>query len=310
MENKYMKRFVGRYCKVVTKEPGERKATVTTGLLEDVDYDDGFIIIDSPQGLGALRISTIIAIKPAKHKQHHKRSLKADSQAVVGIETLIVFIAMVLVAAVTSTVLIQTMDTLQQRSRYISDQTIKEVSSGLQITEVTGYTDEDKTKIEYLALQVKTTAGSKDIDLSLATLSVLYENDIYVLELGENDADPPVTYSYSKDDCSDDEGIFSYLTTATTTPGPISELTTSMFGLCALHDPDESLTGTAGINSGDVVLIIIDVSDLCDNSDDGGLVGLGPRESLTGSLQPESGMKASFDIVTPAVFGQRTVDFY
>jgi archaeal flagellin FlaB len=292
MENKYMERFVGRYCKVVTKEPGEKKATITTGLLEEVDYEDGFIIIDSHQGLGALRISTIIAIKPAKHKQQqHKRSIKADSQAVVGIETLIVFIAMVLVAAVTSTVLIQTMDTLQQRSRYISDQTIKEVSSGLQISEVTGYTDASISQIEYLALQVRTTPGSKDIDLSLATLSVLYANDVYVLELNES-------YTYAK---PEGEGIFGNLTiTASPT---IDGLDQSTFGLCALHDPDGSLTGgTTGINTGDVVLIIIDVTDLCG--------GLGPRESLSGSLQPESGMKASFDIVTPAVFGQRTVDFY
>jgi flagellin FlaB len=291
-----MERLVGRYCKVVTKEPGEKKATVTTGLLEDVDYQDGFIIIDSHQGLGALRISTIIAIKPAKHKKHHKRSLKTDSHAVVGIETLIVFIAMVLVAAVTSTVLIQTMDTLQQRSRYISDQTIKEVSSGLQISQVTGYTDASVSQIEYLALQVRTTAGSKDIDLSLATLTVLYENDVYVLELND-------TYAYSK---PEGEGIFGYLTDEDGDSDPadtIDGLTKSAFGLCALHDPDGSLTGgTTGINSGDVVLILVNVDELCS--------GLGPRVSLSGSLQPESGMKASFDIVTPAVFGQRTVDFY
>jgi hypothetical protein len=38
--------------------------------------------------------------------------------------------------------------------------------------------------------------------------------------------------------------------------------------------------------------------------------GLPPRDSISGTLQPETGMKASFDIVTPAVFRQQTVDFY
>ena len=289
MENKYMKRFVGRYCKVVTKEPGEQKATITTGLLEDVDYEDGFIIIDSPQGLGALRISTIIAIKPAKHKQHHTRSLKADRQAVVGIETLIVFIAMVLVAAVTSTVLIQTMDTLQQRARYISDQTIKEVSSGLSISDVIGYTNTNITHVEYIALQVRTTPGSKDMDLSLCTITMLYDK-LYALTLNE-------TAAIDIDDKPESMGVFEYVADNISLEG-------SEFGLFAMHDEDNSLTNTYGINSGDIGLIIINVSGVFNSS------GLPPRESLSGTLQPESGMKASFDIVTPAVFRQQTVDFY
>ncbi len=284
-----MERFVGRYCKVVTKEPGEKKATVTTGLLEDVDYEDGFIIIDSHQGLGALRISTIIAIKPAKYKQQHKKSLKADSHAVVGIETLIVFIAMVLVAAVTSTVLIQTMDTLQQRSRYISDQTIKEVSSGLTISEVIGYTNDAQTHIEYLALQVRTTAGSKDMDLSLCTITMLYDK-LYALTFNDSAA-------IDIDDKPESKGVFEYAAENLTLSG-------AEFGLFALHDEDDSLTNTNGINSGDMGLIIINVSGVFNSS------GLPPRDSLSGTLQPETGMKASFDIVTPAVFRQQTVDFY
>jgi len=284
-----MERFVGRYCKVVTKEPGEKKATVTTGLLEDVDYEDGFIIIDSHQGLGALRISTIIAIKPAKYKQQHKKSLKADSHAVVGIETLIVFIAMVLVAAVTSTVLIQTMDTLQQRSRYISDQTIKEVSSGLTISEVIGYTNDAQTHIEYLALQVRTTAGSKDMDLSLCTITMLYDK-LYALTFNDSAA-------IDIDDKPENKGVFEYAAENLTLSG-------AEFGLFALHDEDDSLTNTNGINSGDMGLIIINVSGVFNSS------GLPPRDSLSGTLQPETGMKASFDIVTPAVFRQQTVDFY
>lgn len=288
MENKYMKRFVGRYCKVVTKEPGEQRATVTMGLLEDVDNEDGFIFIDSDQGLGALSIRSIIAIKPVKHKKQ-KRKLKNDSQAVVGIETLIVFIAMVLVAAVTSTVLIQTMDTLQQRARYISDQTIKEVSSGLSISDVIGYTNTNITHVEYLALQVRTTPGSKDMDLSLCTITMLYDK-LYALTLNE-------TAAIDIDDKPENMGVFEYVADNLT-------LTGSEFGLFAMHDEDNSLTNTYGINSGDIGLIIINVSGVFNSS------GLPPRESLSGTLQPESGMKASFDIVTPAVFRQQTVDFY
>ena len=64
MEKKYMEKLIGTYCKIVTKEPGEEKASVVTGIIEEVDYKDGFILVDSEQGLGCLRINTIIAIKP------------------------------------------------------------------------------------------------------------------------------------------------------------------------------------------------------------------------------------------------------
>ena len=287
MEKKYMERFKGRYCKFVTKEPGENRATVTNGLLEDVDYKDGFVIVDSKQGLGALRIDTIIAIKPSNPKNDKRKKLNDD--AVVGIETLIVFIAMVLVAAVTATVLIQTMDTLQQRARYISDETIKETSSGLQISDVIGYTNSGQTHMQYLAIQIRTTPGSKDMDLSLSTVTMLYDK-LYALTFNESAA-------LDIDNKPTNQGVFEWVA------NNIS-LKASEFGIFALHDEDDSLTNTNGINSGDMGLIIINVSKVFNSS------GLPPRDSFTGTIQPESGMKASFDIVTPAVFQQRTVDFY
>jgi len=69
MDRKYMDRLVGKYCKIVTKESGEERASVVTGILEDVDYKDGFILVNSSQGLGCLRINTIVAIKPGMTKE-------------------------------------------------------------------------------------------------------------------------------------------------------------------------------------------------------------------------------------------------
>ena len=69
MDRKYMDRLVGKYCKIVTREPGEERASVVTGILEDVDYKDGFILVNSSQGLGCLRINTIVAIKPGMTKE-------------------------------------------------------------------------------------------------------------------------------------------------------------------------------------------------------------------------------------------------
>ena len=69
MERKYMDRLIGKYCKIVALEPGEDRPRTVTGFIEDIGYEDGFIIVNSSQGLGYLRINTIIAIKPAKNQK-------------------------------------------------------------------------------------------------------------------------------------------------------------------------------------------------------------------------------------------------
>ncbi|UCB59057.1 MAG: hypothetical protein JSV67_01805 [Thermoplasmatales archaeon] len=79
MGKKFMERLVGKYCKIITKEPGDERASVVTGTLEDVDYKDGFILVDSEQGLGCLRINTIIAIKPGrKHRTIQEKIIEKE----------------------------------------------------------------------------------------------------------------------------------------------------------------------------------------------------------------------------------------
>ena len=64
MPGNIMNRCIGKYCKIVTKEPGEEKANVVTGIVKDIDHDEGFITIESKEGTGMLNIKSIIAIKP------------------------------------------------------------------------------------------------------------------------------------------------------------------------------------------------------------------------------------------------------
>ena len=66
MEEKCIGKLIGKYCKIVTKEPGEDKSHVVTGLVKSIEHEDGFLTIESHQDLGVLNISTIIAIKPKK----------------------------------------------------------------------------------------------------------------------------------------------------------------------------------------------------------------------------------------------------
>jgi len=290
MEKKYMERLVGKYCKIVTKEPGEERASVVTGILEDVDYKDGFILVDSEQGLGCLRINTIVAIKPGKRRPEHQ--IKKDEEAMVGIGTLIVFIAMVLIAAVAASVLINTSETLQSRAKTVGTSTIREVSAGVAITEVTGYTNPDKTRIEYLALTVRPRAGSKDIDLSLCTLSVLYDN-LTIATLNE---------SLIEDVNTDNKSVFYTPIDPGSSYTIMDNTTGTTFGVIAIHDPDSSVTNTHGMNSGDRVILVVNLSAIM--TEDGGLPA---RQRVSGTLTPEIGIKSQYDVTAPAVFSKRIV---
>lgn len=278
MVKRYMEKLVGKYCKIVTKEPGEERANVVTGILEDVDYKDGFILVDSSQGLGCLRIDTIIAIKPGKKHRPENQNIAEDEQAAVGIGTLIVFIAMILVAAVAASVIIQTAENLQQRAYAVGKQTIRDVSSGLQVIEVTGYTDVNKTKIQYLAIAISPRAGSLDIDLN-RTLIYLKLNNFSVLSL--NTAQRVSSNGYTS--------IFHALN--------LSQLNGTNYGVIAIHDRDDSIIKTNGISATDQAIFMVNLSAVL--TDTGGLQA---GDVLEGTIVPDFGGSGVFVAQAPMAF--------
>lgn len=66
MKKDSVDKLIGKFCKIVTCEPGEKRTQAVTGILEDVDYKQGFVLIDSEQGLSCLRLNTIVSIKPRR----------------------------------------------------------------------------------------------------------------------------------------------------------------------------------------------------------------------------------------------------
>jgi len=284
MEKRYMERLVGKYCKIVTKEPGEERANVVTGILEDVDYKDGFVMVDSSQGLGCLRIDTIVAIKPGNKHRTEKRIAKKNDEADVGIGTLIVFIAMVLVAAVAASVIMQTAESLQQRAYAVGKQTIRDVSSGLRIIGVTGYTDTDKTKIEYLAIAVTPRAGSYDIDLN-KTLLYLQLDNFTVLSLN----------SQCKSGTIAAGGIFHTLN--------LSILNATNYGVIAIHDADNSILNSNGLSTSDQAMLIVNLSAALTTTH-----GLMAGEVLESKLVPEVGAAGIFVVQAPNAFKYRVVE--
>jgi flagellin FlaB len=279
-----MERLIGKYCKFVTKEPGDERVSVVTGILEDVDYKDGFILVDSDQGLGCLSINTLVAIKPGNRRNLVKKKIKHNDEADVGIGTLIVFIAMVLVAAVAASVIMQTAESLQQRAYAVGKQTIRDVSSGLRIIGVTGYTDPNKTRLEYLAIAVTPRAGSYDIDLN-KTLLYLQLDNFTVLSLN----------SLCKSDTIATGGIFHTLN--------LSRLNATNYGVIAIHDADRSLINSNGLSTSDQAMLIVNLTAALPSTQ-----GLMAGEVLESKLVPEVGAAGIFVVNAPNAFKYRVVE--
>lgn len=103
-------------------------------------------------------------------KIYFNKTLGIDENGAIGVGALIIFIAMILVAGITASVLMQTMNSLQEQALQTGLETIRDVSAGLKVTHVSGYTD--SSQITQLAIFVEPIAASADLDLNQGYISL------------------------------------------------------------------------------------------------------------------------------------------
>lgn len=102
----------------------------------------------------------------------HRKHLKNDEAAEIGIGTMIVFIAAILVAAIAAGVLINTAMKLQSKSQQTGSEATQNVASALSVMRVDGLRSQATGVVDQLDVTVQLAAGAEPVDLSKLVILV------------------------------------------------------------------------------------------------------------------------------------------
>ncbi|WP_226039375.1 archaellin/type IV pilin N-terminal domain-containing protein [Natrinema sp. DC36] len=193
-----------------------------------------------------------------------------DDRGQVGIGTLIVFIAMVLVAAIAAGVLINTAGVLQSQASNTGSETQQEVANQIDVVHAVGNVSANDA-VDHLNLTIKKSAGSDAIDIT--SMTVQYTSD-----------DTDVALTYNQTDTTASEKVLDSADAGNFTTSKING-----------YD-DESLTNTEHR-----IRLTIDTADI-----EGG-DGLDGGDSATLKLIDQSGAQYTYGVSIPNTFGDKEV---
>ena len=210
-----------------------------------------------------------------------KRFFWKRDDGAIGIGTMIIFIAMVLVAGIAASVLIQTSNRLESQAMTTGEETTSEVATGVEVTDVQAHVTSGS--IDKLVVTIRCRAGSKDIDLTTSVLELNDGDNKYVLSYDNTVfAAAPAVLGFFETDVFDD-------------------LLATEFGLIELQDEDGSfLQATPVINRGDKVVLSINTTAT--------FGGLAERTIINGRIIPEDGSAGIISFRTPASFTENVYD--
>jgi flagellin FlaB len=218
------------------------------------------------------------------------KQFKNEESGSIGIGAMIVFIAMVLVAGIAASVLIQTSTTLESQAMATGAETTDEVAGGIAVFDIEGHTSGAGGVVDALAITVRPRAGSPEIDLN-ETIIIITEGTTKVL----------LAYDFA------DSGHFN--ASVDTADGRVfgvnySDLTNEEFGILVLEDADTSLTQYAPvINRGDKVMLIVNAA-ACFTTNS----GIEERTEVVGFIYPEHGSPGIISFRTPASYSDTIYD--
>ena len=227
--------------------------------------------------------------------------LKNRDVGAIGIGAMIVFIAMVLVAGIAASVLIQTSTRLESQAMATGQETIGEVSTGLAVFDITGYANiankdnwHNSSNISKVCITVRPRAGSQGVDLNTVFIEVSDTNYKVVFDYNDGTA---ANWWDQDNQGMDDVFLRSCF------PNDANE-----FGIVVVEDADGSCTeSNPVINRGDKVYLTL-YTYLAFNTSGSYQQGLTTRTDVWGSVVPEEGSPGIIAFRCPAAFNQYVVD--
>ena len=215
------------------------------------------------------------------------RKIKKEDVGSIGIGAMIVFIAMVLVAGIAASVLIQTSTKLESQAMSTGSETIGEVAGGLAVFDVEGQV---ATDIEGLAITIRPRAGSPKIDLNHSIIILSDSSKKVVLRYDYADA---ANHFNSSVDTTNGR-VFGFYYRA---------LENDQYAIVVVEDPDSSVTSlTPVINSGDKVMLFVDTIACF------GGTGIGERTDVFGYVYPEHGSPGVINFKSPSSYSDVVYD--
>jgi archaeal flagellin FlaB len=211
-----------------------------------------------------------------------KKRFCIQSIADMGIGAMIIFIAMVLVAGIAASVLIQTANRLEIQAMKTGQETTGEVATGISLIKIEG---RKATDIANITITVQPRSGSLDVDLSQT-----------YIEISDTAVKCVLTYLstefHEKNEINGDMFQTAFF----------NSLTQTTFGVIVLEDADNSLSAaTPVLNRGDKVSLTIQTTQCF------GGTGLGERTDVWGLIQPEEGAPAVFSFQVPSSFSGQSI---
>ncbi|WP_456472161.1 flagellin [Methanocaldococcus sp.] len=213
----------------------------------------------------------------------------SSKKGAIGIGTLIIFIALVLVAAIAAAVIINTAANLQHKAARVGQESTKQVASGIQVVKVVGYAP-TKDQINALLIFVSPNIGD-EIDLS-STIVTISNGDVKASLVYDNNS---LAYYPAVNGTAD---LFNF------SREPWTSLATDngdKFGVIVLQDADGSCNDTAHptINFGDKVALAVNLTKIG--------ITIKPRDEVSGEVIPEYGSPGIIEFYAPSTFNQHVI---
>lgn len=106
--------------------------------------------------------------------------LRRNNHADTGIGTMIIFIAMILVATMAASMIIDVANKVREQTILTAEENIKTISTGFQTVLITAYS-EDIDTIDSISICVRTLPNSEPISMNGLVVGLIAENKSYIL---------------------------------------------------------------------------------------------------------------------------------